>query len=150
VVFTYLFGGAIAGSPAEYLRFILPGTLVMTVLLVTSPIGIALNTDLGKGTFDRFRSMPIWRPAPIVGSLLGEVVRYLIAATVVLTLGIGIGYRPQGGEPGVVLAVGLVVVFAFALSWMWTTLALLLRSPASVTAVGFLIQFPLTLVSMSS
>jgi ABC-2 type transport system permease protein len=79
VVFTYLFGGAIAGSPAEYLRFILPGTLVMTVLLVTSPIGIALNTDLGKGTFDRFRSMPIWRPAPIVGSLLGEVVRYLIS-----------------------------------------------------------------------
>jgi ABC-2 type transport system permease protein len=147
VLFTYLFGGALAGSTGEYLQFLLPGTLVMTVLLVTVYAGLALNTDITKGVFDRFRSLPIWRPAPIVGGLLGDAGRYLLASTLVIALGLAMGFRPDGGAIGVLLAVGLLLVFAFSLSWIWTTLGLVLRSPTSVTMVSFVVQFPLTFAS---
>ncbi|MGH2749912.1 MAG: ABC transporter permease [Actinomycetota bacterium] len=147
VMFTYLFGGAIAGSTGEYLDYILPGILVMSVLFTTVYSGIALNTDLTKGVVDRFRSLPIWRPAPLVGSLLGDSVRYLIAGTVIIVLGVILGYRPGAGLVGVVAALGLVVVFAFGLSWVFTTLGLLLRSPNAVMNAGFMGIFPLTFLS---
>jgi daunorubicin/doxorubicin transport system permease protein len=147
VLFTYLFGGAFAGSTGEYLRFLLPGTLVMTVLLVTVYSGLGLNTDLTRGVLDRFRSLPIWRPALIVGGLLGDAGRYLLSSGLVVGLGLAMGFRPGGGVVGVLLAVALIVVFAFSLSWVWTTLGLLLRTPQAVTMVSFLVQFPLTFAS---
>jgi ABC-2 type transport system permease protein len=94
LMFTYLFGGALAGSPGRYLAFILPGTLVMAVLLVTMYAGIALNADIARGTADRFRALPVWRAAPIAGALLGDIARYLLAGTLVTVLGLAIGYRP--------------------------------------------------------
>ena len=97
LMFTYLFGGAIAGSTGEYLDYILPGILVMSVLFTTVYSGVALNTDLTKGVVDRFRSLPIWRPAPLVGALLGDSVRYLVAGTVIIVLGVVLGYRPDAG-----------------------------------------------------
>ena len=114
LMFTYLFGGAIAGSTGEYLDYILPGILVMSVLFTTVYSGVALNTDLTKGVVDRFRSLPIWRPAPLVGALLGDSVRYLVAGTVIIVLGVVLGFRPDAGVGGVVAALALVVVFAFA------------------------------------
>jgi ABC-2 type transport system permease protein len=147
VMFTYLFGGAIAGSTGEYLDYILPGILVMSVLFTTVYSGVALNTDLTKGVVDRFRSLPIWRPGPLVGALLGDSVRYLIAGTVIIVLGVMLGYRPGAGVPGVVAALALVVVFAFGLSWVFTTLGLLLRSPNAVMNAGFMGIFPLTFLS---
>ncbi len=147
LMFTYLFGGAIAGSTGEYLDYILPGILVMSVLFTTVYSGIALNTDLTKGVVDRFRSLPIWRPAPLVGSLLGDSVRYLLAGTVIIVLGVILGYRPEAGFPGVAAALALVVVFAFGLSWVFTTLGLLLRSPNAVMNAGFMGIFPLTFLS---
>jgi daunorubicin/doxorubicin transport system permease protein len=147
VLFTYLFGGAIAGSTGEYLDYILPGILVMSVLFTTVYSGVALNTDLTKGVVDRFRSLPIWRPGPLVGALLGDSVRYLIAGTVIIVLGVVLGYRPGAGVPGVVAALALVVVFAFGLSWVFTTLGLLLRSPNAVMNAGFMGIFPLTFLS---
>src|SRR3954471_18200495 len=84
LMFTYLFGGAIAGSTGDYLHFILPGVLVMSVLFTTVYSGVSLNTDLTRGVVDRFRSLPIWRAAPLVGAVLGDSVRYLAAATVVM------------------------------------------------------------------
>ncbi len=147
VLFTYLFGGAIAGSTAEYLDYILPGILVMSVLFTTVYSGIALNTDLTTGVVDRFRSLPIWRTAPLVGSLLGDSVRYLIGGTVIIALGVILGYRPGAGAVGVLLALGLVVVFAFALSWVFTTVGLLMRSPNAVMMTGFMGIFPLTFLS---
>lgn len=147
VMFTYLFGGAVAGSTAEYLQFLLPGTLVMTVVMVTMYTGVALNSDTTKGVFDRFRSLPIWRPAPIVGALLGDSGRYLVASTIVMVLGLVLGFRPEGGVTGVLAAMALILVFAMSLSWMWTVLGLLMRTPNAVMSVGFLIQFPLTLAS---
>ena len=101
LLFTYLFGGAIEGSTSAYLDYILPGILVMTVLFTTVYSGIALNTDLTKGVVDRFRSLPIWRPAPLLGALLGDSVRYVMAGTVIIVLGVILGYRPDGGVPGV-------------------------------------------------
>ena len=119
LMFTYLFGGAIEGSTGEYLQFILPGVLVVAVLFTTVYSGIAMNTDLTKGVVDRFRSLPIWRPAPLLGALLGDCVRYLIGGTVIIVLGFILGYRPEGGWLGVLAALGLVVVFSFGLSWVF-------------------------------
>jgi ABC-2 type transport system permease protein len=147
VMFTYLFGGAIAGSTGDYLDYILPGILVMSVLFTTVYSGVALNTDLTKGVVDRFRSLPIWRPAPLLGSLLGDSVRYLVAGTVIIVLGVILGYRPEAGVPGVLAALALVVVFAFGLSWVFTTLGLLMRSPNAVMNAGFMGIFPLTFLS---
>ena len=147
LMFTYLFGGAIAGSTGEYLDYILPGMLVMSVLFTTVYSGISLNTDVTKGVTDRFRSLPMWRAAPLLGSLLGDAVRYLIAGTVILTLGVALGFRPDAGLPGMLAALGLVVLFSFALSWVFTVLGLLLRSPNAVMNAGFMGIFPLTFLS---
>jgi ABC-2 type transport system permease protein len=147
LMFTYLFGGAIAGSTGAYLDYILPGILVMSVLFTTVYSGVALNTDLTKGVVDRFRSLPIWKPAPLVGSLLGDSVRYVVAGTVIIVLGVILGFRPEAGVVGVVAALGLVVVFAFGLSWVFTTMGLILRSPNAVMNTGFMSIFPLTFLS---
>ena len=145
--FTYLFGGALSGSPHEYLRFLLPGTLVLTVLLITVTAGVSLNTDRARGTLDRFRSMPIWQPSVIVGGLIGDMARYLLATCLVLAMGLLMGYRPAGGAGGTVLAVALVLVFAFSVSWIWTALGLALRSAQAVTVLSFTVQLPLTFAS---
>src|ERR687897_3193135 len=147
LMFTYLFGGAIAGSTGEYLDYILPGILVMSVLFTTVYSGVALNTDLTKGVVDRFRSLPIWRPSPLVGALLGDSVRYVVAGTVIVVLGVILGYRPSNGVPGVLGALALVVLFAFGLSWVFTVLGLLMRAPNAVMNAGFMGIFPLTFLS---
>ncbi len=147
LMFTYLFGGAIAGSTGEYLDYILPGILVMSVLFTTVYSGVALNTDRTKGVVDRFRSLPVWQSAPLVGSMLGDAVRYLLAGTVIIVLGIALGFRPEGGFPGVLAALGLVVLFAFGLSWFFSTLGLILRTPNAVMNAGFMGIFPLTFLS---
>jgi len=147
LMFTYLFGGAIAGSTGAYLDYILPGILVMSVLFTTVYSGVALNTDLTRGVVDRFRSLPIWKPSPLVGSLLGDSVRYVLAGTVIIVLGVILGFRPEAGVGGVVAALALVVLFAFGLSWIFTTLGLLLRSPNAVMNAGFMAIFPLTFLS---
>lgn len=147
LMFTYLFGGAIAGSTSDYLDYILPGILVMSVLFTTVYSGVALNTDLTKGVVDRYRSMPLWRPSPLLGSLLGDSVRYLLAGSVIIVLGVALGFRAEGGVPGVLAALGVVVLFAFGLSWVFTTLGLVLRSPSAVLNAGFMGIFPLTFLS---
>ena len=147
LMFTYLFGGAIAGDTSTYLQFLLPGIIVMTVLTVSVYTGFTLGTDITKGVFDRFRSLPIWRPAPIVGALLGDTVRYTIASGVTLTLGLLLGYRPEGGVAGVLLALALLLVFAFSLSWVFTILGLVMRTPNAVMGVSMMVIMPLTVAS---
>ena len=147
LAFTYLFGGALAGSTSRYVQFLLPGTLVMTVVLLTVYTGVGLNTDIATGAFDRFRSLPIWRGAPIIGALLGDVARYVLASALVLGLGWLIGYRPDGGAIGVLEAVALILLFAFSLSWVWTSLGLAVRSPQAVNTGGLVFLFPLTFTS---
>ncbi|MFD7744963.1 ABC transporter permease [Streptomyces sp. NPDC059698] len=147
LMYTYLFGGALAGSTAEYIQFLLPGIMVMSVVMITMYTGVAVNTDIAKGVFDRFRTLPIWRPAPMVGYLLGDVLRYLLASAVMLAVGMVIGFRPGGGVLGVLAGVALLVVFSFAFSWIWTMFGLLLRSEKSVMGVSMMVIFPLTFLS---
>ena len=147
LMFTYMFGGAIAGSTGEYLQFLLPGVLVMSVLFTTVYSGVALNTDVTKGVVYRFRSLPIWRPSPLIGAVVGDSVRYLVAATVIIGLGLALGYRPEAGAVGVVAAAALVIAFSFGLSWVFTTIGLLMRAPNAVMNTGFMALFPLTFLS---
>ncbi len=147
LLFTYVYGGAIAGSTDAYLQFILPAIVVMSVLFTTVYSGVALNTDMTKGVVDRFRSLPIWRPAPLVGAVLGDVIRYLVAGTVVVAVGLALGYRPEAGAWGVIAAMLVVVAFAFGLSWVFTTVGMVMRSPNAVMNTGFMALFPLIFVS---
>lgn len=147
VMFTYMFGGAIAGSTKEYLQFILPGIVVQSVIFTTVYSGVALNTDMTRGVVDRFRSLPLWRPAPLIGAVAGDSVRALVAGGVVVVVGLVLGYRPEGGVAGVLAAIALVLLFAFALAWLFTTLGLLMRSPSAVMNTGFMALFPLVFLS---
>jgi ABC-2 type transport system permease protein len=147
LMFTYLFGGALAGSTQQYLQFLLPGILVQSVIFTTVYTGVTLNTDITKGIFDRFRSLPVWRPSSIVGALLGDTVRYTIGSVVVLALGLVLGFRPAGGVPGVLAAILLLLVFASGLGWIFTTLGLILRTPNSVMGTSMMVLFPLTFIS---
>ncbi|MEX2542698.1 MAG: ABC transporter permease [Trueperaceae bacterium] len=144
LMFTYLFGGAIAGSTSEYLQFLLPGIFVQTVVFITLYTAVGLNTDISKGMFDRFRSLPIWRPAPLVGALLGDTVRYVMAASVVMAVGLILGFRPAGGAVGVLLALALLLLFAFSLTWIWTVLGILMQTPNAVMMTSMLVLFPIT------
>jgi ABC-2 type transport system permease protein len=147
LMFTYIFGGAIAGSTKEYLQYLLPGILVMSVVFTTVYSGVSLNTDLTKGVVDRFRSLPMWKPSPLVGSLLGDAVRYVIAGIVIILVGTLLGYRPPAGYLAVAEALAIIVLFSFGLSWVFTVLGLLLRSPSAVMNAGFMGIFPLTFLS---
>jgi ABC-2 type transport system permease protein len=147
LMFTYLFGGAIAGSTGEYLQFVLPGIMVMSVVMITVYTGIEVNKDIEKGVFDRFRTLPIWRPAPMVGYLLGDAFRYTMASTVILIVGLVMGFRPDGTVLGVLGGIALLVAFSFAFSWVWTMLGLLLRTEKSVMGTSMMVLFPLTFLS---
>ncbi|WP_158735619.1 ABC transporter permease [Alteribacillus sp. YIM 98480] len=147
LMFTYLFGGAIAGSTSEYLQFLLPGILVMTVSQITMYTGVDLNNDITKGVFDRFRTLPIWLPSALVGALLVDTVRYTMAATIMMVLGLILGFRPEGGLAGVLGALILLLIFSFSLSWVWTTLGLIMRSEKSLMMASMMVIFPLTFVS---
>ncbi|MBA0052250.1 ABC transporter permease [Streptomyces sp. AJS327] len=147
LMFTYLFGGALAGSTGDYLQYLLPGIMVMSVVMTTMYTGMSVNTDIEKGVFDRFRTLSIWRPAPMVGYLLADAVRYLTASVVILVLGLVLGFRPAGGVLGVTGGIALLIVFSFAFSWIWTMVGLLMRSEKSVMGVSMMVLFPMTFLS---
>ncbi|GAA4559231.1 ABC transporter permease [Planotetraspora kaengkrachanensis] len=147
LMFTYLFGGALAGSTTEYLQYLLPGIMVTSIVMITMYTGVAVNTDIEKGVFDRFRSLSIWRPAPMVGYILGDMFRYTVASLVILVVGLVLGFRPGGGVTGVLAGIALLIAFSFAFSWVWTMFGLLLRSEKSVMGVSMLVLFPLTFLS---
>lgn len=117
------------------------------MVFITIYTGLTLNADITKGVFDRFRSLPVWRPAVLVGALLGDAARYTMASAMVIVLGLILGFRPEGGMPGVLLSVALALVFSFSLSWIWTALGLVLRTPNAVMGVSMMILFPLTFAS---
>jgi ABC-2 type transport system permease protein len=147
LLFTFVFGGALAGSPGEYLQFFLPGILVQTVFFNSVYSGMGLSTDLRAGLFDRFRSLPIWSLAPFAGLMVGDVLRHLIAATIILTIGLILGYRPEAGPLGVLAAFALLIVIGFGAGWVFILLGLLIRTPMTVMTLGFTFLFPLVFAS---
>jgi len=147
LLFTYVFGGALAGSPASYLQYFLPGILVQTVVFNAVYSGMGLSTDLGKGLFDRFRSLPIWPLAPFAGLMVGDILRHLIAGGIILCIGLILGYRPEAGVLGVVAAFALLVAIGFGMGWIFIVLGLLIRTPMTVMTIGFTVLFPLVFAS---
>lgn len=147
LMFTYLFGGALAGSTGAYLQVVLPGILAMTVTWITMYTGLTLNRDIQRGVHDRFRTLPIWRPATVVGPLLADAVRYSLASVIILGLGLVLGFRPEAGTGGVVAALALLLVFSFSLSWIWTLVGIVVRSDSAVLGISNMVMFPLTFVS---
>lgn len=147
LLFTFIFGGALAGSPRQYVQYLVPGVLVQTVLFITVYTGVGLNSDIRKGLYDRFRSLPMWQPAPLLGALVGDVFRYSVASALILVVGLILGFRPEGGAAGVLLAMALVLTFSFALSWLWIIVGMLVRTPESVMTTSFVFLMPLTFAS---
>jgi ABC-2 type transport system permease protein len=147
VMFTYIFGGAIAGDVQDYLPIIIPGILVQTVISTSIVTGVQLREDMDKGVFDRFRSLPIARIAPLSGALLADTVRYLIATTLTFAMGYLMGLRPGAGLGGVISAALLVIVCAWSLSWIFAFFGVIARTASSVQGISLLILFPLTFLS---
>jgi ABC transporter DrrB family efflux protein len=146
-MFTYLFGGAVAGSTREYLQFLIPGILVQTLTFNTMYAGINIHTDISKGIFDRFRSMPVWLPAPLAGFFIGDLFRYLISGIVVMTFGALIGFRPETGIPGIAMAFVISILFASSVSWMAVIIGLTFRNASAVMSIGWLILTPVVFMS---
>jgi len=146
-MFTYIFGGAISGSVADYMPIIIPGILAQTALTACMAMGTQLREDMDKGVFDRFKSLPIARIAPLAGPALADVVRYVIAATLTILVGLAMGYRPGGGFAGTLGGWALTIVAAWSLAWIFTWLGTVARSAQAVQGISMMIMFPLSFMS---
>ncbi|TQM30279.1 ABC transporter permease [Nocardia bhagyanarayanae] len=146
-LFTYIFGGAIAGNVHDYLPILIPGILVQTVVLTSVVTGTQLREDMDKGVFDRFKSLPIARVSALAGALIADMVRYGIATVLTVVVGICLGYRPGGGALGVLAAAVVIVLCSFAISWIWALVGVTGKSAASVQGISMMVMFPLTFMS---
>lgn len=146
-MFGYIFGGAISGTVAQYLPLLVPGILVQTALSATTASGVQLREDIEKGVFDRFKSLPMSRLAPLAGPAMADTLRYAIASTLTLAVGMAMGYRPGGGVLGVLGALLLVIFGAWSLAWIFTFLGTIARSAQAVQGISMAILFPLTFLS---
>lgn len=147
LMFTYIFGGAIAGDVASYLPVIIPGILVQTVITTSIVTGVQLREDMEKGVFDRFKSLPIARIAPLAGALLADTIRYTIATVLTFVMGYLMGLRPEGGLGGVALASVLVIGCSWAISWIFAFFGVIARTASSVQGISMIVLFPLTFLS---
>ncbi len=147
LLFVYVFGGAISGSSSNYLQYVLPGILVQTVLFATLGTGLMLNQDISAGIFDRFRSLPIARWAPLAGAVMGDVARYIISVLVTLGFGMVLGFRVRTNPFAAIAACLLVLAFALAMCWVSALIGLLVKTPQGVQAFGFTAMFPIVFAS---
>jgi oleandomycin transport system permease protein len=148
LLFTYVFGGAIShGSQHAYLQFLLPGILGQSIAFAGIAIGVNLNDDVSKGVFDRFRSLPIARSAPLVGAVLADMVRYTLVFVFTLGFGYLLGFRVHGGALDIAAAGIMAVAFALCLSWVSVFVAMLVRTSGAVQGIMMLVLFPLSFTS---
>ncbi len=148
LLFVYVFGGAIAhGSTHIYLQYVLPGILVQTVLFATLGTGLMLNQDISAGVFDRFRSLPIARWAPLAGAIMGDVTRYVISVVVTFGFGMVLGFRVTTNPLAAVEGCALILVFAMAMCWVSALIGLLVKTPQGVQVFGFTAMFPIIFAS---
>jgi len=147
LLFTYVFGGAIGGSPHAYLMFALPGIIVQNSLFTTLNTATGLSTDLEKGFFDRLRSLPIARFAPLAGRIAADVAKQAWALAMLIGLGYALGFRVGTNPLAVLAAAGLVLVSTLAVSWALVLVAMLAANPEKVQIFGFVVLFPITFTS---
>ncbi len=146
-LFVYIFGGAISGGTDDYLQFLLPGILAQTIATGCISIGVNLNTDLQKGVFNRFRSLPIPRSAPLIGAVLGDVVRYVIVTVVTVGVGYVMGFRITTDPARALAGCLLAVLFALCLSWLPVFVGMKVRTPGAVQGIMFALIMPLSFAS---
>jgi oleandomycin transport system permease protein len=147
LLFTYVFGGAIAGTAAEYLTFVLPGIVVMNMLFVTVYVGLGLNNDLTKGVFDRLRSLPVARWAPLAGRITADMVKQAWSIVLLLAVGMILGFRVETSVLGVIATFALLITFALAFSWVAVLIGVVAKDAERVQVYGYTALFPLTFVS---
>ena len=147
LLFTFIFGGALAGSSTAYLQWFIPGILVQTTVFNTVYSGMGLSTDLSKGLFDRFRSLPIWSLAPFAGLMVGDMLRHSIAGSIILGIGLALGYRPEAGLAGILASFALLLAIGFGWCWIFIVIGLVVRTPMTVMTLGFAVLFPVTFAS---
>jgi oleandomycin transport system permease protein len=145
LLFTYVFGGALGGSPKAYLLFALPGIIVQNSLFTTLNTATGLSTDLGF--FDRLRSLPIARFAPLSGRILADLAKQTWAVAMLLGVGYILGFRIGTNPLGVLAATGLVLVSTLAISWALVLVSMLAANPEKVQIFGFVVLFPITFTS---
>ncbi|MGI4893511.1 MAG: ABC transporter permease [Janthinobacterium lividum] len=144
-MFTYIFGGALGGGDrTAYLQYLLPGLLAQSIALAGVSLGTNLNTDISKGVFDRFRSLPISRSAPLVGAVLADVVRYLILFCFLMGFAFLMGFRVETGVVPLLAALGISMVFALSFCWVSVFVGMLVRTPGAVQGLMFLLVLPLS------
>jgi ABC-2 type transport system permease protein len=146
-MFAYVFGGAVSGSVSDYLPLMIPGILAQTALTASMATGTQMREDMDKGVFDRFKSLPIARIAPLAGPMMADLLRYGIAATITIAVGLLMGYRPGGGAFGVTAGWLLTIVSGWSLAWIFAWLGTVARSAQAVQGIGMMIMFPLTFLS---
>ena len=147
VMFGLMFGGAVSGSTAHYLPTLIPGIIAMTTITACVAAVIQLREDMDKGVFNRFRSLPIARIAPLAGPMMADLARYAIAAVVTLTVGVVMGYRPGGGVPGVFAGIVLAVITGWSIAWIFLWIGTKARSAGAVQGMSMMIMFPLAFLS---
>lgn len=147
LIFTFLFGGAMAGSVSGYIQYLLPGILVLTVVPMTVYSGTTLCTDIARGVYHRFRTMPFCQPAALFGVIISDGLRYLAALLTVLAMGLALGFRPDGGVAGAVLAAIYVLFFAFSVSWVFALIGIRVKQPETVSGTSMMIVYPLLFAS---
>ncbi|HUI02958.1 MAG TPA: ABC transporter permease [Acidimicrobiales bacterium] len=148
VLFVYLFGGAIPiPGGGRFVDFLLAGLLALNLVTSTMGTAVGLSTDLHEGMIDRFRTLPMWRTAVLVGRSLADLLTSLVCALIVALSGLAVGWRPSAGFWSVVGGFALVLFFAYAVSWMAACVGLNSKSPESAASFGFIVLFPMTMVS---
>ena len=147
LLFVYVFGGAIATPGYEYVDFLIPGIIVQNIAFGGFVTALGLNEDLNKGLIDRFRSLPMARPAVLAGRTMADIVTNFLSVIVLLITGLIIGFSFDASPLEIVAGVGLLLLFGYAFSWVFALLGLLVSSPESANSLGFIAVFPLTFIS---
>jgi ABC transporter DrrB family efflux protein len=147
LLFVYVFGGAISGSTASYLQFVLPGLLVQGIGFGTMQTALGLNADFERRLIDRFRSLPMARSAVVAGRVTADIVRTAWSSLIIVGVAVALGFRFHGGVGGALGAAALVLALGVAMCWVMAFLGVCLRSPESVQATGFMLIMPLTFAS---
>ena len=143
VLFLYVFGGVVAGNTHSYLEILLPGLVGQMAMFASMGLGTALCEDIHKGVFDRFRSLPIARSAPLVGAVIGDTVRFCVVMAVLTGFGSALGFRFHTGVLSILAAYGLAYVFYLAVCWISALVGLIAPSPETVQGISFIWNMPL-------
>jgi ABC transporter DrrB family efflux protein len=147
LLFVYVFGGAIRTPGYDYKDFLLPGIMVQNIAFGGFVTALGLNEDLNKGLIDRFRSLPMARPAVLAGRTLSDVGTNALSIAVLLTTGLIIGFSFHASALEIVGGIALLILFGYAFSWVFALLGLLVSSPEAANSLGFIAVFPLTFIS---